>query len=138
MKKVICFIFAVSVLISVTGCKPAPASETVDIDLTVLSSTMVYSEVYNMMSSPEDYIGKCVRMKGAFAYAQGDDRYYFACIVSDATACCSQGIEFVLKDERNFPDDYPKVGTEITVVGIFDTYFEGTDRYCQLIDAVME
>ncbi len=110
----------------------------VDVDLTKLSSTMVYSEVYNMMSSPEYYMGKRVRMKGSFAFAKGDGRYYFACIIADATACCAQGIEFVLKDERKFPDEYPSKGTEITVVGIFDTYKEGINRYCQLIDAVME
>lgn len=116
-----------------------PADKTsVDVDLTELSSTMVYSEVYNMMTSPDDYLGKRVRMNGSFAYAQGDNRYYFACIISDATACCSQGIEFVLSDERKFPEQYPEKGTNITVSGIFDTYYEGSNRYCQLIDAVME
>jgi hypothetical protein len=99
---------------------------------------MVYSEVYNMMSVPADYMGKCVRMKGSFAYAEGDGRDYFACIISDATSCCSQGIEFVLQDGRIFTEEYPTVGAEITVVGIFDTYYEGTYQYCQLIDAVME
>lgn len=99
---------------------------------------MVYSEVYNMMTEPGNYMGKRVRMKGAFAYAKGDGRYYFACIIADATACCAQGIEFILKDERKFPEEYPTKGTEIIVVGIFDTYMEGTYQYCQLIDAVME
>ncbi len=110
----------------------------VDIDLTKLSSTMVYSEVYNMVNEPGTYLGKRVRMKGSFAYGEGNGRYYFACIISDATACCAQGIEFILKDERSFPEEYPAKGTEITVVGIFDTYMEGKYRYCQLIDAVME
>lgn len=110
----------------------------IDVDLTNMSSTMVYSEVYNMVSSPDNYLGKKVKMKGSFAYGEGEDRYYFACIISDATACCAQGIEFVTKDERNFPDDYPASGDEITVVGVFDTYMEGQYRYCQLIDAVME
>ncbi|MBQ7604675.1 MAG: hypothetical protein IJU75_06935 [Clostridia bacterium] len=110
----------------------------VDVDLTKLSSTMVYSEVYNMMSSPDNYMGKRVRMKGSFAYSEGDGRYYFACIIADATACCAQGIEFVLKDERRFPDEYPSKGKEITVSGVFDTYMEETYRYCQLIDAVIE
>ena len=105
-------------------------AEPVDIDLTKLSSTMVYSEVLNMMTAPENYL--------AFAYAEGDSRYYFACIISDATACCAQGIEFVLKDERKFPDEYPSEGAEITVVGIFDTYIEGEYQYLQLIDATME
>ncbi len=120
-----------------TDIQPVDAGS-VDVDLTKLSSTMVYSEVYNMMTAPDNYMGKRVRMKGSFAYAEGDGRYYFACIISDATACCAQGIEFILKDERKFPEEYPTKGTEITVVGIFDTYMEGAYQYCQLIDAVME
>ncbi|MCR4615742.1 MAG: hypothetical protein K5756_06290 [Clostridiales bacterium] len=110
----------------------------VDIDLTKLSSTLVYSEVYDMMSSPENYIGKRVRMRGPFTYSKGDGRYYYACIISDATACCAQGIEFLLKDGRTSPEEYPAIDTEITVVGVFDTYYEGANQYCQLIDAVME
>ena len=78
---------------------------------------MVYSEVYNMMDSPENYLGKTVRMRGPFAFAEGDGRYYFACIISDATSCCAQGIEFIPRDERVFPDEYPEKGKEITVVG---------------------
>ncbi len=38
----------------------------IDVDLTQLSSTMVYSEVYNMINTPEDYIGKTVKMSGTF------------------------------------------------------------------------
>ncbi len=118
--------------------RQSSSSSPVDIDLTTLSSTMVYSEVYNMIASPENYMGKRVRMKGAFAYSQGDNRYYYACIISDATACCAQGIEFILKDPHKFPEEYPEKGTEITVVGNFDTYNEGPNQYCQLIDAVFE
>ena len=91
-----------------------------------------------MMNTPENYMGKRVRMKGAFAVAQGDDKYYFACLISDATACCAQGIEFVLREERAYPDDYPQEGTQITVTGVFDTYNEGERQYCQLVDATME
>ncbi|MBR6050392.1 MAG: hypothetical protein IKP68_04205 [Clostridia bacterium] len=147
MKRILCIVFAALMCVALVSCGADPTEttnagqaevSTVDVDLTKLSSTMVYAEVYNMMVSPDDYIGKSVRMKGAFAYGEGDGRYYFACIISDATACCSQGIEFVLKDGRKFPSEYPQAGTEITVVGVFDTYYEGTYRYCQLIDAVME
>lgn len=116
----------------------APPRGDVDVDLSALSSTLVYSEVYNMMLTPDDYLGKKVRMRGQFTYGLGEDRYYFACIVSDATACCSQGLEFVLADERAFPDEYPEVGSEITVVGVFDVYSEGAVKYCQLADAEIE
>ncbi len=132
-----------SVTTASSGISEQPASSNtevgdVDVDLTKLSSTMVYSEVYNMVNTPENYMGKRVRMNGSFAYAEGDGKYYYACLISDATACCAQGIEFILKDERKFPEEYPEKGAEITVVGIFDTYNEGDYRYCQLIDAVME
>lgn len=112
----------------------------VDVDLTVLSATMVYSEVYNMMTHPDDYIGKSIRMRGDYAYmhddATGND--YFACIIRDATACCAQGIEFVLTEEYVFPDDYPQEGDEITVTGVFDVYTEGTSKYCTLRGAELE
>ena len=138
MKKIACIIFAALICVALVGCGQQTKRTSVDVDLTKLSSTMVYTVVEKMMTSPDAYLGKQVRMNGVFAYGEGDGRYYFACIISDATSCCSQGIEFVLKDGRKFPDEYPSVGTEITVVGVFDTYYEGTYRYCQLIDAVME
>ncbi len=113
---------------------PADSADGVDVDLTVLSSTMVYSEVYNMMVSPENYIGKTVKMKGPFAYYHDEttDNYYFACIIQDATACCAQGIEFVLTEDYTYPDDYPEVNEEICVIGVFDTYQEGSYTYCTL------
>ena len=98
---------------------------------------MVYAEVYNLVTKPEENLGKTVKMNGTFAVGEGDGRYYFACLIADATACCSQGIEFILADEREYPADYPEIGSEITVTGVFDTYYEGSQLYCQLIDAVM-
>lgn len=43
----------------------APA-DGVDIDLTAMSGTMVYSEVLNMQKTPEAYEGKVVKMSGPF------------------------------------------------------------------------
>ena len=108
-----------------------------DVDLTKLSSTMVYSEVYAMMSDPDAYMGKSVKMTGTFSvyHDEATDKYYFACVIADATACCSQGIEFVLTGEHQYPQDYPELGSEITVAGTFGTYYEGEYMYCQLSDA---
>lgn len=109
----------------------------VDIDLTAMNSTMVYSEVYNMVTDPGSYLGKTVKMRGNFRmyHDETTDAYYFACIIADATACCSQGIEFVLAGEHTYPDDYPALDSEITVVGTFSTYTEGEYQYCTLLDA---
>ncbi|MCR5238419.1 MAG: hypothetical protein K6E34_14605 [Lachnospiraceae bacterium] len=111
----------------------------VDVDLTVLSSTMVYSEVYNMMVSPDNYKGKTVKMKGQFVpyFDESTGKHYFACYISDATACCSQGMEFILTDEYSYPEDYPQEGDTICVVGTFDTYMEGENMYCTLRNAVL-
>ncbi len=111
--------------------------EGIDVDLTKLSATLVYAEVYNMMCEPEKYIGKTVKMSGDFRslHDEAKDIYYFACIIKDATACCAQGIEFVLTDEYRYPDDYPEENGIVTVVGVFDTYQEGSDLYCTLRNA---
>lgn len=116
---------------------PEDSANEVDVDLTVLSGTMVYSEVYNMLVSPEKYIGKTVKMKGPFAcfHDEAADNYYFACIIQDAAACCAQGIEFTLTDDYVYPDNYPEVNEEICVVGVFDTYQEGDYTYCTLRNA---
>lgn len=105
------------------------------VDLTALSGTMVYSEVYNMVVSPEDYVGRTVKMRGTFFVYESDSRNYYSCIISDATACCSQGIEFLWAGDHSYPEDYPEPGSEIVVEGVFDTYEEGDLLYCQLIDA---
>ncbi|MBP5288340.1 MAG: hypothetical protein J6Z79_00520 [Clostridia bacterium] len=58
-----------------------PEYQTVDVDLTALNATMIYSEVNNMMVSPDSYMGKKVRMSGTFNYAAEENRYYYACLV---------------------------------------------------------
>lgn len=112
-------------------------TERIDIDLTSLTSTMVYSEVYNMMYEPDSYIGKTVKMDGLYAvyHDENTGNNYFACIIQDATACCAQGMEFVLTEEYSYPEDYPEEGTNIVVTGTFDTYMEGEYQYCTLREA---
>lgn len=114
-------------------------SAEIDVDLTSLSSTMVYSEVYNMISDPYNYLGKTIKMDGLFTVYHDESmgNNYYACIIQDATACCAQGIEFVLTDDYSYPDDYPAEGSEITVVGEFSTYMEDEYQYCTLNNAIL-
>lgn len=122
------------------------SADGVDVDLTVLSSTMVYSEVYNMLYFyPEDYYGKNVKMTGQFNVYQWVDEsgivadmpVAYACIISDATACCAEGVEFVLEGDYTYPDDYPELGTEITVIGEFQSYEENGVTWYHLVNARM-
>lgn len=106
----------------------------VDLDLTELSSTLIYSEVYNMLITPDDYKGKIIKMKGQFNQYTDEQtgKTYNAVIIPDATACCQQGLEFELSDKTN-PNF--EQGTGITVVGTFDTYSDGEFLYCHLKNA---
>ncbi len=114
--------------------------ENVDVDLTILSSVMVYSEVYAMTNTPENYIGKVVRAKGTFDALTDmtTGQKYFTVLVADAASCCAQGIEFVLAGDYKYPEEYPPLGSQITVVGTFNTYEEADYTYISLYDAVLE
>ena len=122
-----------------------PESETssqsdVDIDLTKLSSTMVFGEVYSIVNFPKDYAGQKVRAHGQFSYYENPDtkERYYAVVIEDATACCAQGIEFVLSDESTYPQN---IGDEITVVGEVEVYGEMPEYgiiFCHLANAYLE
>ena len=116
------------------------AERSVDLDLSALSGTVVYSQVYNMVMQPDQYLGQTVRVRGYFSYFQDPEtlKEYFAVIIADATACCAQGIEFVWRGEHRYPDDYPPLETEMTVTGEFGTYEENGFTYLQLSDADVE
>ena len=114
----------------------------VDYDLTQMNSDMVYATVYQMMVAPEEYEGKTFRIDGNFyaTYYEATKKYYFYCVIQDATACCAQGMEFVWEDGSHiYPDEYPKDNEEIIVEGTFETYKEDGDEnlYCRLSDAAL-
>ena len=119
------------------------SADGVDVDLTVLSSTMVYSEVYNMLyNDPAHYLGKTVKARGEFSIYQlvtdgvlQPDPVSYACIISDAAACCAEGMEFVLEGDYTYPDDYPELGAEITVIGEFQSYEENGMTWYHLVNA---
>jgi len=50
-------------------------------------------------------------------------------------ACCAQGLEFAFAGKPVYPDDYPELGAEITVVGTFEWYEEDGCRYYRLGNA---
>ena len=86
-----------------------------------------------------------VRARGEFSIYQlvvdgvlQPDPVAYACIIADAAACCAEGMEFVLKDNLAYPDDYPEPGAEITVVGEFQAYEENGMTGYHLINARLE
>ena len=119
------------------------SADGVEVDLTVLSSTVVYSEVYNMLyNDPAHYLGKTVKARGGFSIYQlvtdgvlQPDPVAYACIIADATACCAEGMEFVPEGDLTYPEDYPELGAEITVIGEFQSYEENGMTWYHLVNA---
>lgn len=135
--------------LALTACAPArqvpaptptaaPTPEAEDaplLDLTALSDTILFAELAAMTRSPEEYLGRQVRMQGQLAVyranpALGIDCFY-AVVVQDATACCQQGLEFV------WEGDLPEEGTELLVTGRYEAYdFGGLPSYHLVAESV--
>lgn len=145
MKRLIAIICALCFALSFSACsKNEPIQEStteqatvkaIDVDLTKLSSTMVYSEVYNMMIYPDQYVGKTIKMQGQYNeyYDEETDKTYYACVIADATACCQQGLEFEVVNENDVAS--LSNNDNIEVVGTFGIYNEGKLQYFHLTDA---
>lgn len=122
---------------SAQGSVNAPEAS-VDVDLSVMDSDMIYATVYQMMSDPDQYVGKTFRIEGKFyvTYDEMTKNQYYYCVIKDATECCAQGLEFVWGDGTHiYPDEYPADGTEVVVDGTFELYTENDSKYCRLANA---
>ena len=108
-------------------------TETADVDLSFGSQTITYATISNILEDPQEYMGQTVKMLGTYRqfYSETYDTYYYVCMVTDATACCSQGMEFKLKEGSSYPLD----GQQIILQGTVDVYQEGDYWYAFLKDA---
>ncbi len=149
MRKILAAALCILGFLAITGFKRETVSvegSHVDVDLTQLSSTMVYAQVFDMLVSPDTYAGKTIRMRGTFTqYRAAEEspvlvpgRQYFACVITDALACCSQGIDFELAGSPAYPQDYPAPGSEITVVGEFRQVDRDGYSYTYVANARLE
>ena len=93
----------------------------INLDLTKMSATMIYSTIFDMLIMPEDYIEKTIKLSGWFeTYTDPQSgEMYYAVVVPDATACCQQGLEFVWPGDHKYPEDFPEIKQDITVTGIY-------------------
>lgn len=118
-------------------------SNKIDVDLNNLNANVVYAQVFQMMTEPDKFIGKRIRMSGQFnVYAAQEGNpsgvtEYYAIIIADAQACCQQGIEFVWPG-HTYPEGFPDVKSNASVTGIFEVYEENGKKYCRLIADTVE
>ena len=127
-------IFATLILCALIMCTNFARAAAVDIDLTKMSATMVYSTVFNMVNNPTNFVGKTMRMRGEYTtYPISATQTIHACLVRDAAGCCSQGLEFVLSN-----GNYPAGANEITVVGTIAVQKISGKDVCFLKNCVLE
>lgn len=95
----------------------------VDHDLSNMNANMIFAEIFNLVLMPEEYIGRTFRMKGNFAVYVNETsgNKYFSIIIPDATQCCQQGIDIICLGDMKYPEDFPKIGSEIMVTGQFNS-----------------
>lgn len=123
--------------------KSKTKSNKIDVDLNNLNANVVYSQVFLMMTEPDKFIGKRIRMSGQFnVYAAEEGNpsgvtEYYAIIIADAQACCQQGIEFVWPG-HTYPEGFPVVKSNASVTGIFEVYEENGKKYCRLVADTVE
>ena len=80
-------------------------------------------------------INKTIKISGLFNVFTNENtgENYFAILIPDATACCQQGIEFVWQGNHIFPEDYPQINEEITIIGQYKVdYTSDGLQYCYL------
>ena len=114
--------FAVLLAFATLFASETTGNKKIDIDISRMSGTMVYGQVYQMVMYPSKYLGKHIKMKGIFSsyYDEELERRFYGCVIADALACCSQGLAFELAKPRKYPEQYPAEGDAIIVEGDFD------------------
>lgn len=135
-------IFALLFCLLLSGAAAAQASIPIqiDLDMSLMSGTVAYAQVYQMMYEPEAYLGKIIRVTGFFDAFEDRETgiVYTSCVIPDAAACCAQGLEFIWAGDHPWPEAYPEPGASLTVTGRFETYIEDNWMYLRLADAEVE
>ncbi len=117
MKKILCILILIL-------CVSGAFAQKVDYDLTKMNGLMAYSFVFEIMINPEAYIGSTIKANGFFQRGFSDftGRHFNYVMVGDDTACCWNGLEFLIDGKDNTAENYPGQNVDIEVVGELKTY----------------
>ncbi len=85
---------------------------TVDYDLTVMSSTMVFAQVADLVYNYTNYDKKTFKINGILEM-NGEAYYIF---INDAEGCCSQGLEVRLNEDIAIPEIFSDIEIKSTFI----------------------
>ena len=113
----------------------------VDMDLTALGENMMRAEVVNIMTNPDEYLDKTIKVSGSYyrVFEQVTGRIQNIVAVFEVDSCCPpEGLEIIVGDFIDpYSFDFPLEGTKIEVIGVFSTYeMQGFDFYYLAVDDV--
>ena len=102
-------------------------SADVDLDLTTMSSTMIFAQISDVVFNVQNYLGTSLRLNGTFQLWQDSNtetkKNIYVVMVWDAMGCCPQGIELRLPEGMEKPKDL----SDIQVEGIIS--LRNVDKY---------
>jgi hypothetical protein len=119
-----------------TSIEPDPR---VDVDLTVMSSTMVFAEVNRIVTDPIGTLGNKIKAEGAFDIFTDEDadQNFYYIIIFDALECCQEGLEMIFPESYTFPEDYPSQDEEIEVIGTLSSHNDyGVEYYYLSVEEI--
>ncbi len=125
-----------SVLSEVIETTGAPDSN-YDLDISVIADEYEqFEQAYFIATYYEDYLDQTIKMSGSFQYYQNEEtgKHYYGCLVGDEEEYYTI-IEFEPVDELAYPEDFPEVGTSITVGGTYSYYMEDDVQHLYLANA---
>lgn len=99
-------------------------------DMSRMSATMAYAQLYNIFTEQEKYVGQTLRMRGQYRPMRDENgaaKYHFI-MVYDNAACCELGLEFLWTPAGHYPEEY----SLIELTGVFDICNDGGEKFCVL------
>jgi hypothetical protein len=117
---VVCLVL-INLLRGVPGDGGVIFASDADIDLTPLSVTMKYAEAVNIYQDPEKYLGKTIRVDGAYnaSLDETTGTLYQAVLIVDTLACCATGFYFELDEGAVFSTAGEPT---VEVTGVFSSF----------------
>lgn len=116
--KVLSLILAL-IMCLLTACSASTSTEfdlenyEIDCDLTVVSETIMFSQIINLIYSPSEYENMVFKMEGMIQQfdVDGVGMMYFI-VIYDETGCCPYGIELRFDDDAEIPEDLSTITIE--------------------------
>ena len=136
-KRTLPFVLTLVLLtVLISGCgssnEGGSSGDDIDVNLSVLSATMLFAEIINIMNSPEDYLGQVIKIHGEYFnfYHEEDNEYIHFVQIFDEMGCCEQGFQFRVNENFGSPEELFEIGEGIEIIGIFQSYEgEGLGRF---------